>query len=127
MLAAVENAASAIARCRAEGTEADRLSELCNSLRLEAIAVDERLIVASKLPFPKRQRALLPLRGEVDEIEMLAHRIATSAIEARGHSSGRERLNEIETGLAHLDAARQELSDLIPQLSKSQPFWRRRS
>ena len=106
LIAALDAAEIALEHCRHERVPMDRLAESLNELRRHALAVDEHLIVASRLPMAKRQRALLPIRGEVDEVELLSHRIGSSALEARGFSARADGLREIGERLDLLDDAR---------------------
>jgi hypothetical protein len=62
--------------------------------------------VVSRLPLTKRQRALLPIRRQVDDVEWLSARIGTSAIEARGFGTVDAGLSDIAARLNLLKQSR---------------------
>jgi hypothetical protein len=68
--------------------------------------ITAHLVVASRLPLRKRQRALRPIRNQVDDVEWLSARIGTSAIEARGYGAVDAGLAEIAQRLAILEHSR---------------------
>ena len=69
------------------------------------------LVVTSRLPLPKRQRALRPIRSQVDDVEWLSARIGTSAIEVRGYEAVGAGLADIAERLEILDRSRALLAD----------------
>jgi len=83
-----------------------------DDLRRAAAAIDARLVAVSRLPVLKRQRELLPLRREVDDLENAALRIAMSAIEGRGFGQSRDELSAVHERLDTLADARHELRNL---------------
>ena len=75
-----------------------------------AVLITAHLVVASRLPLPKRQRALRPIRSQVDDVEWLSARIGTSAIEARGYGAVDAGLADIAERLASLEHSRSLLA-----------------
>jgi hypothetical protein len=97
------------AECAGDDFPADQLRVATNELRTTASAIAARLVVVHKLPLPKRQRELLPLRRQVDDVEKAALRIAMSAVTARGYGNASDGLRSVKETLDSLDAARAEL------------------
>ena len=103
----------------------DRLEEAAVELRTQAVLLTAHLVVVSRLPLPKRQRALLSIRNQVDDVEWLSARIGTSAIEARGGGGVDAGLVDIAQRLASLDHGRSLIAG--EQGEKPKPrLWRRR-
>jgi hypothetical protein len=55
---------------------------LCDDLAATGRAVDDQLVLASKLPFKARHKVLLGLRYRIAEIERIGDRIGRRAVEA---------------------------------------------
>jgi hypothetical protein len=100
---------SADAECAGADFPAEQLRVTANELRPTASAIAARLVVVSKLPLSKRQRELLPLRRQVDDVEKAALRISMSAVTARGYGNATDGLRTVHEILDPLDAARAEL------------------
>lgn len=98
---------------RAAEFPSEPLLVAAGELRGTAATIAAQLLVVSKLPLPKRQRALLPLRRQVDDVEKASLRIAMSSVTARGHTDVTDGLRILNERLDHLDAARSELRDAI--------------
>jgi hypothetical protein len=108
---------SADAECADADFPAEQLLVATDELRVTASAIAARLVVVSKLPLPKRQRELLPLRRQVDDVEKAALRIAMSAVTARGFGDASDGLRTVHERLDNLDAARKELRRSTEQKS----------
>ena len=106
LVVAVDAADGTVADLRKAHVPCDRLEEAAAELRSHAVLITAHLLVASRLPLPKRQRALRPIRRQVDDVEWLSARIGTSAIEARGYGSVDAGLADIAQRLAILEDSR---------------------
>jgi hypothetical protein len=108
LLTAMRSALVEVEKC---DVQSGQLLEACAGLRSSAEAIDAQLVAASRLPIARRQRVLLGLRGQVDEVERTAHRIAVSAIEAQGLGNAAASLDEVNSRLDSLEQARRELAN----------------
>jgi hypothetical protein len=106
LVVAVDAADGAVRDLQKADVPFDRLEEAAAELRSQAISMTRRLVVASRLPLLKRQRALRPIRNQVDEVEWLSARIGSSAIEALGSGTVDVGLAEISERLAILEHSR---------------------
>src|SRR4051812_46585880 len=111
LVVAVDAADGSVRDLRKSHVPCDRLEEAAAELRAHAVLLTAHLVVASRLPLPKRQRALLPIRHQVDDVEWLSARIGTSAIEARGYGTVDTGLADIAEHLANLEHSRSLLAD----------------
>jgi hypothetical protein len=110
LVVAVDAADEAVRDLRKAHVPCDRLEEAAGELRSQAVMLTAHLVVASRLPLPKRQRALFPIRNQVDDVEWLSARIGTSAIEARGDGAVDAGLGDIAERLASLEHSRSLLA-----------------
>ncbi len=110
LVVAVDAAVGSVGNLRKAHTACDRLEEATAELRSHAVLITAHLVVASRLPLPKRQRALFPIRNQVDDVEWLSARIGTSAIEARGYGAVDAGLVDIAERLASLERSRSLLA-----------------
>jgi hypothetical protein len=108
---------SADTECADADFPAPQLLVAIDELRTTASAIAARLVVVNKLPLAKRQRELLPLRRQVDDVEKAALRIAMSAVTARGYLDASDGLRTVHERLDNLDAARSELRRPLKQKS----------
>jgi len=106
LVVAVDAADGTVGDLRKARVACDRLEEAAAELRSYAVLITAHLVVASRLPLRKRQRALRPIRRQVDDVEWLSARIGTSAIEARGYRAVDAGLAEIAQRLAILEDSR---------------------
>jgi len=106
LVVAVDAADGTVGDLRKARVACDRLEEAAAELRSYAVLITAHLVVASRLPLRKRQRALRPIRNQVDDVEWLSARIGTSAIEARGYGAVDAGLAEIAQRLAILEHSR---------------------
>lgn len=125
LVVAVDAADETVRDLRKARVACDRLEEAAAELRSHAVLLTAHLVVASRLPLPKRQRALRPIRKQVDDVEWLSARIGTSAIEARGYGTVDAGLADIAEHLAILEHSRSLLAG--EQGEKRQPLLRRRT
>jgi hypothetical protein len=105
----VDETRRAVART-GSGVSVDQLKSLTEDLYDQAIAIDRKLVEASKLPSKPRQKALLELKYRVIETEKLAVRVRELAVDM-----ARPRVEETDDGnrqirdrLDALDDARRE-------------------
>ena len=110
LVVAVDAADGAVRDLRKADVPSDRLQEAAAELRSQAVSMTRHLVVASRLPLLKRQRALRPIRNQVDDVEWLSARIGTSAIEARGAGAVDVGLADIAERLASLEHGRSLLA-----------------
>ena len=110
LVVAVDGADGTIGELRKADVPCDRLEEAAAELRSHAVLITAHLVVASRLPLTKRQRALRPIRRQVDDVEWLSARIGTSAIEARGYGAVDAGLADIAERLAILEHSRSLLA-----------------
>ena len=110
LVVAVDAADGTVGDLRKAHVACDRLEEAAAELRSHAVLITAHLVVASRLPLPKRQRALRPIRSQVDDVEWLSARIGTSAIEARGYRAVDAGLADIAERLAILEHSRSLLA-----------------
>src|SRR4051794_16184763 len=78
LVVAVDGADETVRDLRKAQVSSDRLEEAAAALRVHAVLLTAHLVVASRLPLAKRQRALRPLGSQVDDVEWLSARIGTS-------------------------------------------------
>lgn len=106
---AVEAADASVKDLQKADVAHDRLDEAASELRTHVVSMIRHLVVVSRLPLVKRQRALRPIRNQVDDVEWLSARIGVSAIEARGSGAVDVGLAEITDRLTSLERARSSL------------------
>jgi hypothetical protein len=118
LLAAVQAADESVALAREDQFATGELDDAVHDLRRQATAITEHLVVVSRLPVGKRQRALRPLRSPVDEVERLAARIGRSAADARGYANISDGLEEVAVRLRTLEEARAEVEVKLPDVDR---------
>jgi hypothetical protein len=106
LVIAVDAADRTVGGLRKAHVPCDRLEEAAAELRSNAVVITAHLVVASRLPLMKRQRAVRPIRRQVDDVEWLSARIGTSAIEARGFGAVDAGLADVAQRLAILEHSR---------------------
>jgi hypothetical protein len=92
------------------GVSVDQLKSLTEDLHDQAVAIDRKLVEASRLPSKTRQKTLLELKYRVIETEKLAVRVRELAVEmARPQIEETDEGNrQIRDRLDALDQARRE-------------------
>ena len=111
--AGVDETRRAVARAGA-GVSIDQLKSLTEDLDAQAIAIDAKLVEASKLPDKPRHKALVELKYRVIETEKLAVRVRELAVDmtkpqVEDADEGNRRIRD---KLDALDHARREAYDI---------------
>jgi hypothetical protein len=109
----VDETRRAVARA-GDGVSVDQLKSLTEDLNDQAIAIDRKLVDASRLPSKARHKALLDLKYRIIETEQLAARVRELAVDM-----ARPRVDETDDGiqllrdrLDALDQARREAFEI---------------
>jgi len=110
----VERTRQTVTEARKRGVPTAGYEGLCDRLSATARAIDDQLVLASKLPFKARHKALLGLRFRIADIERTGDRIGRTAIEAASPLVGSvdESLRAINELLDHHAEAIEELKEL---------------
>jgi hypothetical protein len=110
----VDRTRKTVAEARKRGVPTSGYEGLCDRLATTAQAVDDQLVLASKLPFKARHKALLGLRFRIADIEQTGDRIGRTALEAASPLVGGidESLRDINERLDHHEEAIDELKEL---------------
>ena len=110
----VDRTRKTVAEARKRGVPTSGYEGLCDRLATTARAVDDQLVLASKLPFKARHKALLGLRFRIADIEQTGNRIGRTALEAASPLVGGidESLRDINERLDHHEEAIEELKKL---------------
>lgn len=111
---ALERTRNAVADARRRGVPTASYESLVDELEATVRALDDQLVLASRLPFKARHKALLSLRYRIGELERTGERIGRTAIEAASPLVGGidDSLRTINERLDHVEEARNELKDL---------------
>jgi hypothetical protein len=111
---ALERTRRSVADARRRGVPTASYESLVDELEATVRALDDQLVLAARLPFKARHKALLSLRYRVAEVEKTGERIGRTAIEAASPLVGGvdESLRTINERLDHVEEARDELRDL---------------
>jgi hypothetical protein len=109
----VDETRRAVART-GSGVSVDQLKSLTEDLYDQAVAIDRKLVEASRLPSKPRHKALLELKYRIIDTERLAGRVRELAVDmTRPHveetDDGNHRIRE---RLDALDQARREAFDI---------------
>lgn len=91
------------------------LDSLVQGLDREAVAIDQHLLLVSRLGGPERGRLLVHLDGQVRQVEHLAGRVAMLGVRAAAPiqlADGPTAIQEIESQVALLEQSRTELAEL---------------
>ncbi len=111
---ALERTRRSVADARRRGVPTASYESLVDELEATVRALDDQLVLAARLPFKARHKALLSLRYRIAEVEKTGERIGRTAIEAASPLVGGvdESLRTINERLDHVEEARDELKDL---------------
>jgi hypothetical protein len=110
----VDRTRRTISDARKRGVATAHYEGLCDDMAATARAIDDQLVLASKLPFKARHKALMQLRYRIIELERTSERVAKAALSAASPlvDSVDDQLRSINERLDHVDTARDELRDL---------------
>lgn len=111
---AVDKTRGTVGAARKRGVPTAHYEGLCDQLSSTATAIDDQLVLASKLPFKVRHKALLTLRYRIAELEKTGDRIGRTALEAASPLVGSvdDALQNINERIDHVHEARDELREL---------------
>lgn len=114
MYRGLDRARRTVALARRRGVATAHYEGLCDELTTTARALDDQLVLAAKLPFTARHKALLALRYRIVDLESVADRIGRTALEAASPlvTSVDDSLRDIKQRLDHQVEARDELREL---------------
>lgn len=110
----VDRTKRAVADARRRGVPTESHEGLVDDLLATARALDDQLVLASKLPFTSRHKTLLGLRYRIMTLERTGERIGRAAIEAASPlvDGVDESLHRINDRLDLVEEARRELRHL---------------
>lgn len=99
---------------RKRGVPTDAYEGLIGELAATTRAIDDQLVLASRLPFRQRHKTLLGLRYRIIDFERTGERIGARAIDAASPLADGvdESIARINERLDQVDEARDELRDL---------------
>ncbi len=111
---AVDRTRNNVSEARKRGVATGGYDCLVDDLAATARALDDQLVLASKLPFRQRHKTLLGLRYRIADIERAGERVSKNAIESASPlvDSVDDSLRRINERLDHVDEAKNELRDL---------------
>jgi hypothetical protein len=106
----VDDTREVIAREAAQGVPAGGLVSLTEDLHAQALAIDQQLVTASRLPDGSRHRSLMAIKQRIVESEKLAARIRQLAVDMASprFETADEGMRLLKDRLEALDAARRE-------------------
>jgi hypothetical protein len=110
----VDRTRRSVTDARRRGVPTAAYESLLDELDATARALDDQLVLTSRLPFKARHKGLLALRYRISEMERTGERIGRTAIEAASPLVGGvdESLQTINERLDHIAEAREELRQL---------------
>lgn len=110
----VDGTRRTIGDVRKRGIPTSGFEGLCDQLTTTAQAIDDQLVLASRLPFKARHKALLKLRYRIMELERTGERIERAALDAGSPLVGNvdDSLRGIHERLDSLAEAKDELREL---------------
>jgi hypothetical protein len=110
---AVDRTRANVAEARKRGVATASYDCLVDDLAATARALDDQLVLASKLPFRQRHKTLLGLRYRISDMERTGERVSKMAIESASPlvDSVDDSLKRINERLDHVDEARGELRE----------------
>jgi len=114
MYRSIDRTSRTVGDVRKRGVPTSTYEGLCDQLLTTARAIDDQLVVSSRLPFKARHKALLSLRYRIAELERIGDRVERSALEAASPLVGSvdESLQTIEQRLDLIAEAKDELKEL---------------
>jgi len=111
---ALDRTRRTVGDARKRGVPTESYEAMVDDLAATARALDDQLVLASRLPFRQRHKALLGLRYRIVEIERTGERIGRAAIEIASPlvDSVDDSIARINTRLDQVDEAKHELREL---------------
>jgi hypothetical protein len=110
----LERTRRSVGEARKRGVPCAHYEGMIDDLAATARALDDQLVLASRLPFRERHKTLLALRYRIVDIERTGERIGRRAIEAASPlvDSVDDSISRINTRLDQVDEAKDELREL---------------
>jgi hypothetical protein len=110
----VDRTRQTVTEARKRGVPTSGYEGLCDRLLATARAIDDQLVIASRLPSKARDKALLGLRYRIADVERTGERIGRTALDAATPLVGSidESLQEINERLDQHAEAIEELKEL---------------
>jgi hypothetical protein len=111
---AIDRTRRTVGDARKRGVPTEAYDGMIDDLAATARAIDDQLVLASRLPFRQRHKTLLGLRYRIVDIERTGDRIGRSAIEGASPlvDSVDDSIARINTKLDHVEQAKDELREL---------------
>jgi hypothetical protein len=111
---AIDRTRRTVGDARKRGVPTEAYDGMIDDLAATARALDDQLVLASRLPFRQRHKTLLGLRYRIADIERTGERIGRSAIEGASPlvDSVDDSIARINTKLDHVEQAKEELREL---------------
>jgi len=108
---AVDRTHATVAEARKRGVPTSGYEGLCDRLAATARAIDDQLVLASKLPFKARNKVLLNLRFRIADVERTGDRIGRTALDAASPLIG-----SIDDSLAEINERLDQHAEAIEEL-----------
>jgi hypothetical protein len=104
----------AVGDARQRGVACETYEGMIDDLAATARALDDQLVLASRLPFRERHKTLLGLRYRIGDMERTGERIGRLAIESASPlvDSVDDSIARINSRLDHVHEAKDELREL---------------
>jgi hypothetical protein len=111
---ALDRTRRTVGDARKRGVPTEAYDGMIDDLAATARALDDQLVLASRLPFRQRHKTLLGLRYRIVDLERIGERIGRSAIEGASPlvDSVDDSIARINTRLDHVEQAKNELREL---------------
>jgi hypothetical protein len=110
----LERTRRTVGDARKRGVPTEAYDGMIDDLAATARALDDQLVLASRLPFRQRHKTLLGLRYRIVDIERTGERIGRTAIEGASPlvDSVDDSISRINARLDHVEQAKNELREL---------------
>jgi hypothetical protein len=111
---AIDRTRRTVGDARKRGVPTEAYDGMIDDLAATARALDDQLVLASRLPFRQRHKTLLGLRYRIVDMERTGERIGRAAIEGASPlvDSVDDSIARINTKLDHVEQAKDELREL---------------
>jgi hypothetical protein len=109
----LERTRRTVGDARKRGVPTEAYDGMIDDLAATARALDDQLVLASRLPFRQRHKTLLGLRYRIVDIERTGERIGRTAIEGASPlvDSVDDSISRINARLDHVEQAKNELRE----------------